>query len=288
MNKMNKILTLGLVLATLVPSSVGAASVKEQCTTYNTNRSVSINKVLKGEDIQKYIESILGGKIDSKIVISPKKSTTAPTVTEKKKNTTPATPNNTEKKESLTPVTPSKAEEKATPAPKAPSKPVEKTAPIPTTTSKTEEKKETTPKQNNNEQQQATSQNSQLNAFEQEVVNLTNQERAKNGLAPLKANVELSIVARTKSQDMINKNYFDHQSPTYGSPFDMMKNFGISYRTAGENIAKGQRTAQQVVNGWMNSEGHRKNILNANYTEIGVGYATSANGTPHWTQMFIG
>ena len=65
---------------------------------------------------------------------------------------------------------------------------------------------------------------------------------------------------------MINKNYFDHTSPTYGSPFDMMKKFGISYRTAGENIAKGQRTPQEVMNSWMNSSGHRANILNSSFT----------------------
>ena len=68
----------------------------------------------------------------------------------------------------------------------------------------------------------------------------------------------------------------------------MMKAYGISYRTAGENIASGQRTAQAVVTAWMNSEGHRKNILSANFTEIGVGYAAKSNGTPYWTQMFIG
>lgn len=87
---------------------------------------------------------------------------------------------------------------------------------------------------------------------------------------------------------MINENYFSHTSPIYGSPFDMLKSFKISYQAAGENIAKGQKTPQEVVTGWMNSEGHRKNILNPSYTELGVGYATSSNGTAHWTQIFIG
>src|SRR5699024_5014290 len=104
----------------------------------------------------------------------------------------------------------------------------------------------------------------QATSIEEEVAQLTNQERAKQGLAPLQFNWELSRVARDKSQDMIDKNYFSHTSPTYGSPFDMMKKYGIQYRTAGENIAKGQKTAQAVVNGWMNSEGHRKNIMNPN------------------------
>lgn len=101
----------------------------------------------------------------------------------------------------------------------------------------------------------------------------------------MKANWELSRVARYKSQDMYDNRYFSHNSPIYGTPFQMMKNFGISYRSAAENIAKGQRTPQEVVNAWMNSSGHRANILNASYTQIGVGYVATGN---YWTQMFIG
>ncbi|WP_028391441.1 CAP domain-containing protein [Bacillus cihuensis] len=126
---------------------------------------------------------------------------------------------------------------------------------------------------------------STISQFEKEVVELTNAERAKNGLKALTIDTELSKVARAKSQDMKDRNYFDHTSPTYGSPFDMMKQFGISYSSAGENIAKGQTTPQQVVQAWMNSEGHRANILNASYTHIGVGYVQAGN---YWTQMFIG
>jgi len=124
-----------------------------------------------------------------------------------------------------------------------------------------------------------------LKAYEQQVVNLTNQERAKHGLAPLQVDLALSKVAREKSLDMARNNYFSHNSPTYGSPFDMMKAFGIQYRTAGENIAKGQRTPEEVVNAWMNSEGHRANILNPNFTHIGVGFSENGN---IWTQQFIG
>lgn len=120
--------------------------------------------------------------------------------------------------------------------------------------------------------------------FEREVVRLVNIERRKNGLSELKYNWQLCRVARYKSEDMRDKGYFSHTSPTYGSPFQMIKNFGISYRTAGENIAKGQTTPEAVVKAWMNSQGHRANILNASFTEIGVGYA-SGN---YWTQMFIG
>ena len=86
----------------------------------------------------------------------------------------------------------------------------------------------------------------------------------------------------------IEKGYFDHTSPTYGSPFDMMKKFNISYNTAGENIAMGQKTPSEVMNSWMNSSGHRANILNSTYTELGVGIQKDSNGTIYWTQMFIG
>ncbi|MGO1370191.1 CAP domain-containing protein [Senegalia sp. (in: firmicutes)] len=124
-------------------------------------------------------------------------------------------------------------------------------------------------------------------SIEDKVIELVNVERGKNGLAPLKKNWELSRVARYKSTDMRDKNYFSHTSPTYGSPFDMMKDFDIKYSTAGENIARGQRTAQSVMDGWMNSEGHRKNILNSSFDEIGVGIAKDNNGGYYWTQMFI-
>lgn len=122
-------------------------------------------------------------------------------------------------------------------------------------------------------------------AFENEVIRLVNEQRAKNGLKALAANWELSRVARYKSQDMVDNRYFSHTSPTYGTPFQMIKAFGLTYRTAGENIAYGQRTPQAVVSAWMNSSGHRANILNASYTQIGVGYVSSGH---YWTQMFIG
>ena len=121
--------------------------------------------------------------------------------------------------------------------------------------------------------------------YEEEVVELVNEIRKEYDLSPLKLNTELSAVARTKSADMREKGYFSHTSPTYGSPFDMMKSFGIKYKTAGENIAMGYKTPQAVVDGWMNSKGHRANILNSSFTEIGVGYVENGN---YWTQMFIG
>lgn len=122
-------------------------------------------------------------------------------------------------------------------------------------------------------------------SYENEVIRLVNEIRAKNGLKPLTANWELSRIARYKSQDMVDNRYFSHTSPTYGTPFQMIKAFGLSYRSAGENIAYGYRTPQAVVDAWMNSSGHRANILNASYTQIGVGYVASGH---YWTQMFIG
>lgn len=120
--------------------------------------------------------------------------------------------------------------------------------------------------------------------YEQEVIRLVNEIRAENGLKSLSYDWELARVARFKSQDMKDNKYFSHTSPVYGTPFQMIRNFGISYRSAGENIARGYSTPQAVVNGWMNSSGHRANILNANYTHIGVGYVSGGN---YWTQMFI-
>lgn len=128
--------------------------------------------------------------------------------------------------------------------------------------------------------------NSQVSEIEKEVVRLVNLERQKAGLKPLQIDEKLSSVARLKSEDMKNKNYFNHTSPTYGTPFDMMQQFNIKYKRAGENIAKGQKTAKEVVDAWMNSEGHRRNILSKSFTHIGVGYTKRGN-TPYWTQMFI-
>ena len=122
-----------------------------------------------------------------------------------------------------------------------------------------------------------------VTAYETEVVRLVNDVRKANGLKPLLQDWQLSRVARYKSQDMRDLGYFSHPSPTYGSPFNMMKSFGISYKTAGENIAKGYSTPKAVVDAWMNSSGHRANILNPSYTHIGVGFVASGN---YWTQMF--
>mgnify|MGYP001267562225 CR=1 FL=1 len=119
--------------------------------------------------------------------------------------------------------------------------------------------------------------------FAQQVVTLVNQERAKAGLPALQSDPLLTKVALEKAKDMSINNYFSHTSPTYGSPFDMMRSFGVKYSYAGENIASGQRSPQEVMDAWMNSSGHRANILSKNFTKIGVAYYKG-----QWVQMFIG
>ncbi len=179
----------------------------------------------------------------------------------------PSKPNNTPSNPSTTP------EQKPDSTPNNPN-----TAP--------EQKPDSAPSNPNTTPEQKPS--TDFSSYQQQVLDLVNAERAKRGISALTLDSSLSSIATKKSQDMVNKNYFDHTSPTYGSPFDMMKQFGISYRTAGENIAKGQKTPQEVVAAWMNSEGHRKNILNPNFTNLGVGIAKDSNKTTYWTQMFIG
>ena len=125
-------------------------------------------------------------------------------------------------------------------------------------------------------------------SYERQVVNLCNQYRQQNGLSALTMNWQLERMARIKSQDMRDNHYFSHTSPTYGSPFNMMKSFGITFSAAGENIAAGQPDPQSVVQSWMNSPGHRANILNANFTQIGVGYAVGGKYGAYWTEDFIG
>lgn len=186
-----------------------------------------------------------------------------------------------------------KETEAAKPVEKAPAAPVEeKPATTPTKTAETPAKAPaaTTPAPAPAEAKPAqtpaaNTADVKVPAAVQQVVDLTNQERAKQGLKALQIDTNLTKSAQAKSQDMKDKNYFSHTSPTYGSPFDQMKTFGVTYKSAGENIAMGQRTPQEVVTGWMNSPGHRENIMNPAYTHIGVGLSDSGF---YWTQQFIG
>jgi uncharacterized YkwD family protein len=128
---------------------------------------------------------------------------------------------------------------------------------------------------------------SSTTTLEDQVITLVNKERTNRGLQTLTKNFQLANMARCKSQDMATKNYFSHTSPTYGSPFTMMQNFGLHFTAAGENIAMGQPTPQAVMTAWMNSPGHRANILSPAYNQIGVGFAKSSSGVDYWTQDFI-
>lgn len=129
--------------------------------------------------------------------------------------------------------------------------------------------------------------NSGATSEEIELLKLINAERTKNGLSELKFDAELQRVAQIKAQDLVDNNYFSHNSPTYGSPFDMMKSFGISYKAAGENIA-GNPSLEGAVTAWMNSEGHRANILSNAYNYTGIGVVESSKYGKIMVQMFIG
>lgn len=169
------------------------------------------------------------------------------------------------------------------PAPRQQHAPAPRQQPAPKQTQQAPQTPQPAPKQPAQTQNAPTT--GTVSQYVQQVIDLTNAQRSKNGLPALKADTQLNSVAQKKSLDMQQKNYFSHTSPTYGSPFDMMRDFGVTYKSAGENIAQGQRTPQEVVTAWMNSEGHRRNILSANFTNIGVGYEATGK---HWTQMFIG
>ena len=128
---------------------------------------------------------------------------------------------------------------------------------------------------------------SSMNSNEIEVFELINKQRTNNGLKELKVDEELQRVARIKAQDMVDNNYFSHTSPTYGSPFQMLNSFKISYKTAAENIA-GNSSNTGAVNSWMNSSGHKANILNSSYNYTGIGVVSSPKYGRIFVQLFIG
>ncbi len=132
-----------------------------------------------------------------------------------------------------------------------------------------------------------TTNTSGLTADELEVFNLINEQRTKNGLSALKIDSEVQNVARIKAKDMVNNNYFSHTSPTYGSPFDMLNSFKVSYKTAGENIARNSSNSAAVT-AWMNSSGHKANILNSSFNYTGIGVVNGSKYGKIYVQMFIG
>ncbi|MGN7381015.1 uncharacterized protein, YkwD family [Chlamydia abortus] len=174
------------------------------------------------------------------------------------------------------PSKPDKGDQGSKPAPSKPDQGNQGSKPAPTQPNQGDQGNKPAPTQPDQGQ-------SDISQYAKEVAELVNQERAKAGLKPLQLDSALSAMALDKAKDMYHNNYFDHNSPTYGSPFDMMDTYGIKYSYAGENIAKGQRTPEEVMNAWMNSPGHKKNIMSPNFTKIGVAYYQG-----EWVQEFIG
>lgn len=294
MNK--KWLATSLCAATLFATSITAADAASLNIEVKSVSNPQNTQVIKGDNIQGFglkiidpialsngefdlnkfkslINKTINNSKDNKVVeegkvVHKEKATTNKENTNTNKETQKESTNKKVEKEVKSPQTPAK--EKATPV--------------------TNNNNTKTPSNSKNQQVEApvkTPSNNvsqSVSEFEKQVVDLTNAERAKEGLKPLEMHSPLMEVAQAKSEDMAKNNYFSHTSPTYGSPFDQIKSAGISYRSAGENIAQGQRTPQQVVQAWMESPGHRQNIMNANYTHIGVGFVD--NGY-YWTQQFI-
>ncbi|WP_096154444.1 MULTISPECIES: CAP domain-containing protein [Bacillus] len=219
------------------------------------------------EDVQAFFQSYIK-ELEERLAVKIQLEEQAKQPEEKPQEVTPAPVEKEQPKQEVPKEQPKQDSQKEQPKQEQPAAPVQ---PAPTPQPPAQQPKQEQPGYS-------------VSAFEQKVVELTNAERAKHGLSPLNLDTELSKVAREKSKDMKQNNYFSHTSPTFGSPFDMMRQFGISYRTAGENIAMGQRSPEEVVTAWMNSEGHRANILNGNFTHIGVGHVEGN----YWTQMFIG
>lgn len=125
-------------------------------------------------------------------------------------------------------------------------------------------------------------------SYELRIIKLVNAVRKKAGLSPLKIDSNLTRAAREKSKDMADNNYFSHDSPTYGTPQEMIKSFGFSCRWSGENIASGFPSPEMTFKEWLKSPGHRFNILKPEYTHTGVGYFYLYQGTfkHYWTQEF--
>ena len=124
-----------------------------------------------------------------------------------------------------------------------------------------------------------------LSAQEQKAATVLNPDRIRNGLPALTIDPELSRIARIKSQDMRDNQYFAHTSPTYGSVRDMLKRFGYTYEAAGENIAN-HATIEKSQAALISSPGHRRNILSTAYTKVGIGVALDENGFVYLTQIF--
>lgn len=155
------------------------------------------------------------------------------------------------------------------------------------TTEENDKNNETTDNENPEVTSESIENSNSLTAEEQEIFELVNNQRIENGLTALLIDEEVQNVARIKANEMVEQNYFSHTSPTYGSPFEMLKSFQISYKVAGENIA-GNSSSSKAVTAWMNSEGHKANILSNNYNYCGVGVVDSSKYGKLYVQIFVG
>ncbi|SFA96667.1 uncharacterized protein, YkwD family [Cohnella sp. OV330] len=260
-----------LLLSLAVPfgASANAATTTQTTQTYTYKFDASqLQQYLGSFDWQSLLSQLNGGTAGGTTGgLTPSTPATTPTTTAPSATPTPAKPT----------TAPTATPKPTTPAPTA--TPAPTTTPAPTVTPAPT----TSPSVPAGSGSSGSGTSVQKSGFAAQVVDLVNQERAKAGLSALKSDAKLTTVADAKAKDMYNNNYFDHTSPTYGSPFDMMKQFGVTYSYAGENIAMGQQSPTEVMTAWMNSAGHKANILNANFKSIGVAYY---NG--EWVQEFTG
>lgn len=253
----------------------------------NNVEASQLDNNVQVQKAQQYIQSYIGGdkqpnmykvllekNINFELLYSLAKFNAKNTEVVDKQVTKPVTVKPAEKPAPTNPVSTPKPE--ATPPVKpATEKPAE-VAPVEAATEKPAEVAPVKPAE--------TTSDASVSTIEKAVLDLTNVERQNAGLKPLQTDAKLMNSARQKSTDMASKGYFSHTSPTYGSPFDQMKANGVTYKSAAENIAMGQRSAEEVVQGWMESPGHRQNILTPGFTHIGIGYDENGN---YWTQQFI-
>lgn len=262
MKKITLLLTLTLMVSA-VPVSAQAKTVNTQ-TVLNAIKIVKQAQMIKGDKqtVTRNILKALG--IDDELINSLLPSSSKPTAAPTAAPTTAPTA-----KPTVAPTTAPTAKPTVAPTIAPTAKPTVAPTARPTA------KPTTAPAQNTEA------------AMEAEVLRLVNEERTSRGLGALKRASDLDALARAHSQDMINRHFFDHNNPDGQSPFDRMRAAGISYRAAAENIAYGQRSAEAVMNAWMNSSGHRANILNGTYTEIGIGAVKNSGGTIYWTQEFV-
>lgn len=147
-----------------------------------------------------------------------------------------------------------------------------------------EEPPQETPSAQENPDEDAPEESGGVQEAAEAVASLVNAARQDAGLSELELDADLCAAAQARAQEIAQS--FSHTRPDGSSCFTILEEFGISYRAAGENIAMGQRTPEEVMDGWMNSSGHRANILNGTFTSIGVGYYVDGAGAAHWVQIF--